>query len=256
MTSSVLRLAALTAIALPASASAGPPVRTIRPDGLELVLLTIVIAGAVTAADAGALVERAWLLPPPLESERPPPGRTVEPELPVDERIRAPFLAAVYGYRIDARDRDLCRPLAELLEHRFLVAMARRPLVRTVEVECVTLRGVDLVLAYTYARTIDASDLPKVMEDVFGQVVKRPPDAAERRDVEVRMSRVDDAVQSDPASLAGEVARAAARPREAGPTPLPERSARPIPVERIRAVARRSFLPERRVVVFLSPFEG
>ena len=216
---------------------------------------TIVIAGAMTAADASGLVDRAWLLPPSLEAEWPRPPPAVEPQLPVDERIRAPVLAAVYGYRIDAADRDLCRPLAELLERRFLAVISRRPLVRTVEVECVTLRGVDLVLAYAHARTLDATDLPKVLEGVFGQVASRAADAAERHDVELRMSRIADALRADPAARANEVAWAAARSRETGPTLLPESSAR-MPVERIRAVARRSFVPQRRVFVFLSPFEG
>ena len=71
----------------------------------------------------------------------------------------------------------------------------------------------------------------------------------------LRMARRADARREDPAALAEAVAAASIVPREGTWAPLAEPPPR-LPAEAIRSLARRAFLPERRVLVFLSPFQG
>lgn len=216
---------------------------------------TVVVAGPIAAADARGLVERAMLLPPALEGER-PRLPAAPPQLPVNERLRAPFIAVVSGYRLEPADRETCRPLAELLEHRLLLELSvEEPLLRSVSVECVTLQGVDFVLAFGYTPSISASDAPTAMRRVFREAGTRPATARERQALERRMSRIDDRILSDPTARADQAASAAATPREGGTTRLPtlDHSLRP---EAIRALARSRFVRDRSVLMVLSPFEG
>jgi len=216
---------------------------------------TLVVSGAVTVEDARALAADAILFPPATRDEWPRPP-VIEPALPVDERIRAPFLAAVHGYRIEASDRTTCPAAAALIEHRLVAALtAREPLVRSVQAACFTLRGVDFLLAFAYAPTLEASDLPDQMHRAF-RSLGQPPTLDERRRMEQRLSRQADWRRDDPAALATFVSNAAEIPRAAGATPLPAAGPVALPVDALRALARRCFVPERRVLIFLSPFEG
>ncbi len=217
---------------------------------------TVVVAGATTAPDARSLLGRAILLPPALDGERP---RVIvaEPQLPVNERIRAPFIAVVVGYRLDASDREACRPLAQLLQHRLLMELwVERPLLRSVTVDCFTLQGADFVLALGYTPTIEATEVPATMQRVFREAATRPATVRERQALEQRMSRIDARIMADPSSRADEAARAAALPREGGTTPLAGAASRSSRADAARELARSRFEPERSVLIVLSPFEG
>jgi predicted Zn-dependent peptidase len=224
--------------------------------GYSTAAITVVLSGAVDAPAARALLSRAALLPPATADEGPLPEQ-LEPRLPVDERIRAPFLAAILGYRVDPGDRDACPAAAELIQARLLLALTvREPLVRAVEVGCFELRGAPFILAIAHARTIEAADLPEQLGRAFRGAAAIPPSAAERRQLELRRSRRADALRDDPLALAEAVADAASSgPRDRAGTRLPG-PAGPLPAEAIRELARRTFVPERRVLVFLSPFQN
>lgn len=216
---------------------------------------TIVVAGATTAEEVRALLRRSLLLPPALEGEG-PRSPTAEPRLPVDERLRAPFIAVVSGYRLEPTDRETCRPLAALLEHRLLMELSvERPLLRSASVSCVMLQGVDFIFALAYTPAIEATEVPDAVRRVFREAGTRPATARERQALERRMSRIYDRILSDPAARADQAASAAATPREGGATQLPslDHSLRP---EAIRALARSRFVRDRSVLMVLSPFEG
>jgi hypothetical protein len=217
---------------------------------------TVVVAGGVGVPEVRALLDGAVLLPPSLETER-PRAVVLDPQLPVNERIRAPFLAVVFGYALEAGDHHACGSLAALVEHRLVVELtADQPVLRSVNVGCVTLRGANFVLAMGHTPTIEATDLPDTIRRVFQRTARQLPTTLERRLLEQRLSRIADRVRADPAALANEVADRAERPRENGLTPLPEEGTRPFPAEVVRALAQRAFVPERRVLILLSPFEG
>jgi predicted Zn-dependent peptidase len=218
---------------------------------------TVVVAGEVDAAAAEALLDRSVRLPPALASERPPPAPTATPTVPIEDRIRAPFLAVVFGYVLESQDRESCEPLAELLERRLLgtlVAGPRRPSLRDVEVSCVDVQGSTSILALGYTRTLDAPDLHQSIQRVFDLTARAPASRAEQKALETRGARRREHIQRDPAALADEVAQAAVHPLRAGATPLPARTEPSFPAERVLRTATQAFVPERRFLVLFSPF--
>jgi hypothetical protein len=217
---------------------------------------TLVLAGAVTVDEARALVDRAVLLPPALPEERLAP-LPVSPALPARSTVRAGYLAATVGYPLRPADRDACEPLAELLELRIMTALClRAPVVREVAVTCNLLRGNPFILATAYGPTIEATDLPARIERFFEDAAARPPDARERRLLQRRRIRRAEQRSLDAVARVDALAREAARPRVDGPTPLVSGEAGPLPGRAMQAAARWAFRPERRVLLFISPFEG
>lgn len=217
---------------------------------------SVVVAGGTTAEQVRSLLARAVLLPPVLEAERPAPA-SAEPILPVNERLRAPFITVALGYRLEEADRSGCRPLAELLERRLsLELILEQPQLDAISVHCLRLQGTDFVLAFGYTPTIDATEVPAAMQRVFREIATRPPTAQERRSIEQRMSRENDRTLADPSSLADHVAHAAAERRTEGGAALGDLGARVFPQAAVRELARKRFLPERKVLIILSPFEG
>ncbi len=219
---------------------------------------TVVAAGAISASDLDALLERAVRLPRGAEGE--PVARTgPSPLLPVNDRIRAPFLAVVLGYALEDEDRDACAPLAALLERRLLLELVApptgQPALRTVQVSCLDLRGVSTLVALGYTRTLDAPDLPESMQRVFDDVARRPATAAERAAADLRLARQWDRVVADPAALADDVTFRAAR-RSAAGTSLPESSHGAFRADVVRRVAGRAFREARRFFILFSPLEG
>lgn len=217
---------------------------------------TLVFTGAVTEASVRALLDRAFLLPPSTPGEQVAP-KVAAPSLPLTEKVRAPFIVAVLGFRLDPADLPACEALASLIELRMLVALRiREQLIHSASVGCYAFRGSDFLLAMAYAPTLEASDLPLTMEEIFRAAAGREPSAQERRLLERRLERLREELIDDPGELADAFGWAAARPREAGRTDLPRLSPRPLPIAAMRATARRAFTPQRRVLLLLSPFEG
>lgn len=217
--------------------------------------MTVVMTGAVTPEQARAIVDESFLLPPALPGEGPEPS-AAEPSLPATLKLRAPFIAAVYGYRLDGVERGTCEVLAALLERRAMEALTlENPVLRAVDAGCYSVRGTEFVLASGYAPSFDASNLSNVLQFVFSSIVRQPPGAAERRAVEQRLARLEAARVEDPGALADAIVDEALRTLPAAATPLPPPAGRVDPAA-LASIAKRAFTPERRVLLLLSPFEG
>lgn len=217
---------------------------------------TVVFAGAVTPESARAIVDRAFLLPPALPSERVPP-RGDEPRLPVDEHLAAGFLAGVHGYRLDAGDRAVCEPLAAQVELRLRLRLEiQEPLLSEVQAVCLDLRGSPFLLAMGFAPNLEATDLPQQLEAVFAEVARGGPTARERPLLAKRLQRKLDRTAWEPPELAGASASEAMRMRDGGTTSFDIfEQPKKLPEREMRATARRAFVPARAVKLFLSPFQ-
>jgi zinc protease len=188
---------------------------------------TVVLAGDVTVETARQLVDLAVLVPPSL------PGEVV-PE-----------------------DHATCRSLAGVIELRLFLALhVREPQLRSISVDCYTLRGTQFLLAFGYAPTLEATDLPEVMERIFREAGTVPPGERERSQLEKRFGRERERALYDPMELADSAAGASAYARSRTGIEVPILVPRRASIEAMRAAVRRSFVPERRVLLQLSPFEG
>jgi zinc protease len=217
---------------------------------------TIVLSGPVTPEAARQLVDRAVLVPPSLPGEAPERSVT-SPPLPVTEKLRAPFIAAVSGYALAPEDRATCSALAAVIELKMFVALyLKEPLLRSISVGCYRLRGTDFLLAFGQAPTLEATELPAVLERIFLEAAFVPPGPQERKHLEKRLGREREQALLLPEALADSAASSAIERRPGGGTEVPLLAPVRIPAEAMRATGRRSFTPERRVLVLLSPFEG
>jgi zinc protease len=217
---------------------------------------TIVLTGDVTVAGARALIERGMLLPPALPDE----ATTWNPEppsLPVTEKLKAPVTVAVTGYLVDPSDREICRAAAEVIELRLVRDLElRKPLLSSVTAKCISLRGTDLLVAFGYSPTSDAEDLPTTLDEAFKGAGATPLTAAERRILEGRDGRSRDRWAGSPPSAANLLANSVARPRAAVATGVEGLAPLRFDPAGLRAFAKRTFAPARRLLVFVSPFEG
>jgi hypothetical protein len=219
---------------------------------------SVISTGAFDAVAVQALLDRAVPIPPGQGRAQPPRAVSASPMLPVNDRIRAPFLAVVLGYALDERDRASCEPLAQLLERRLTAQLvaSEQPVLRSTGVSCVDVQGTLVILALGATRTLDAPDLLESVQSVFDIAARVPASAAEQTALQLRISRERDRVRRDPVALAEEAARAAIhRPSPSGAS-LSSPAARAFPAEGVRRHARRAFVPERRFLILFSPFTG
>jgi predicted Zn-dependent peptidase len=215
---------------------------------------SVVVVGDVTPESARALVQRAVLLPPALETEKVVPRAPV-PSLPRIEKVRAPITAAVMGYQIGPEDRHACHALAELLELRLLMTLrVREPLLSRVEADCVTLRGSTFFLVFAFTRTLDAADLPDRLGRAFAELTERPATFREVSLLAQRAERLQRSLLGDPAGLAERAAVELGQPVAATDLGfLGHHQASPAVVRRF---AQRNFTEDRKVFLYFSPFEG
>ncbi|MFT3914379.1 MAG: insulinase family protein [Anaeromyxobacteraceae bacterium] len=218
--------------------------------------ISVAFTGAVDPERARALVAQAF--PPGPAAGPGPRDATVEAaRLPATRKLRALLLATAVAHRLDPADRDACPALAALVERRLYAELAvRRAIAREASASCVSLRGTPLLVALVNVPSIEAEDLPTRIGRVLEDVAAFPADAAERRDVARRLAREADRAAADPAALAEALAGFAAWPGELLARPLPGAAPRVLEPGALRDVARRTFLPERRATLVLSPFEG
>jgi hypothetical protein len=217
---------------------------------------TVVMTGANTAEAARGLLERAMLLPPALPEER-VSSTPAAPAFPVTERIRATVTAAVTGYLVDPSDREICRSAAEVIELRLLRDLElRKPLLSAVTVGCITLRGTDLLVAFGFSPTSDSVDLPRTLDEAFKGAGATPPAEAERRILVSRDLRRRDRLADSPPETADLLADVAARPRAEGASTVERLAPLRFDAPALRAFAKRTFSPERRLLIFASPYEG
>jgi predicted Zn-dependent peptidase len=215
---------------------------------------TLVLAGAVTPEQARSLVEADMLLPPALPGEA-PPSDAQSPLLPSTEKLWAPFLASTLGYRVEPGDEAACDALAELIELRLMMRLQlREPVVESVQAGCWSLHGTPFLVAFAASPVLLAGDLPDQMERTFREVAARPPTPAERATLEQRRARRADLVAQDPEALSDRVVEALVRGGR-GASPPPVAAPRVLPLEAMQALARRVLVPERKLLVALSPFQ-
>lgn len=214
-------------------------------------LTTIVVTGAIAPAEAIALVDRAYLVPP---VPAPPPSPADPLNLPVEQRVPSFVTATAEGFLLDPADRAVCRELAAVLELRLVLAVREAgPRVPEVFASCARLRGRDLLIGVAYTTTLDAAELPGDMDAVFQGLRRSPPGRDERLRVDRRLARQRERTLADPAELAQALALHAAdfgaRDLErALPGALP-------PPARLREVVERTLVPERRFQLVFAPMD-
>jgi hypothetical protein len=164
----------------------------------------------------------------------------------------------VFGYPVERGDRQVCRSVADLLRLRLLLSLhVREPLVSALQVECLSLRGNDLLLAFASTPTLDDTELPTMLAAAFQELAKRPPTAAERKLLARRGERQAQLLAASGTALADVLAAAAAEPRAEGLTDLELLDAPPsLKPAQVKDLVRRNFREEREVRITFSPFEG
>ncbi|EPX60699.1 putative protease [Cystobacter fuscus DSM 2262] len=218
---------------------------------------SIVITGGVKREEVLGMLERAVRLPPSLPGESPLTPVT-PPVLPIEQSTRASFSLIAYGYHVAPKDKGACARVAALLELRLTRALhVEEPLTLGMQVRCMSLRGNTFLMALAFSESLNANTLPERMQLAFEQLGREPPTAAEEKLMDRHVQRAYAQQVEDDLQRGSELAREVAQPR-AGPLDpallmsLPKR----LPRGAMRDFARRTFLPERQVVVNFSPFSG
>jgi predicted Zn-dependent peptidase len=216
---------------------------------------TVVLVGDVD----DALVQAVTLesrLPPQSTSEGDAPTADA-PSLPVEAKVRAPETLSLFGYAF-AGTAPQCRDTADVLTRRLhrRVVIAE-PIVASVEVLCVSLRGTLFLFAIAHAASYDAAALPSLFGEVFLDFAKRGADARELLSLAKRQRARERLLSSDPEALASALAeRAALRAGDVDATDVSVLFAVPTRAEDMRRAAQKSFIPQNQVLLHLSPFEG
>jgi zinc protease len=217
--------------------------------------MTIVFTGAVDPAQARALVERSFRIPPALAEERVAPAAET-PNLPREQKIQGGVTVTLLGFALDPADRGSCEAIATLAELRLMMQLqVAGPMVPAVSVGCPDLRGTPLILAAVYTTRLDAGDLPALVGNVFAQLARTPPTAGERRVVDLRLAAQARHLAAHPDLLAERLAALVAD--RSDPRPLPARL-HPAPLPGPGALGQtvaRSFTPQRRFLVHVTPTE-
>lgn len=219
--------------------------------------VSLVFSGDVTEQDARAAVDAAYRLPPALPEEKAAP-RFQRADYPILSSTRAPTMLMVFGYPVERGDRQACRSVADLLRLRLLLSLhVREPLVSSLQVECLSLRGNDLLLAFAATPTLEDTELPMMLAAAFQALGRLPPTAAERKLLARRGERRAQLLAASGTGLADVLAAAAAEPRAEGLTDLGLLDAPPsLTPAQVKDFVRRNFHEEREVRITFSPFEG
>lgn len=218
---------------------------------------SLVFSGGVSRDEVLALWERAVRLPPSLPGEY-PAAALVAPLLPIEQATRSPRSFITYGYAVAAEDRGACPRVASVLELRLMRELhIQEPLITGLEVQCLSLRGNTFLMVMALSGSMDASNLPDRLQSAFELLTRKPITAAEEGLVDAHLRRLFAQQADDDAWRGAELARLAAQPRTEALTPV-EPLSPPAPLTRpaLQDFARRTFVPERQVVVNFSPFAG
>ncbi|MCY1076653.1 M16 family metallopeptidase [Archangium lansingense] len=218
---------------------------------------SLVFTGGVGREEVLGLLERAVRLPPSLPGEY-KPAEVVPPLLPIEQNTRAPMSLIAYGYAVDPKDRGPCLRVAALLEMRLRRELhVKEPITTGLEVQCMSLRGNTFLMVLAFSASLDASNLPDLLQESFELLARKPMTAAEEKLLEQHLQRLRQQQVDDDAWRGTELARQVAQPRSEVLTPV-ELLAPPAPLPRkaVQDFARRTFVPDRQVVVNFSPFAG
>ncbi len=218
---------------------------------------SLVFTGGVGREEVLALLERAVRLPPSLPGEY-RPAEIVPPLLPIEQSTQAPFILVASGYSVEPKDRVQCPRVAAVLEMRLTRELhIEEPVALGLEVQCMSLRGNTFLMALASSSSVDSSNLPDLLQEAFALLAKKPITAAEEKLVDQHLQRVLAQQVDDDLWRGMELARQVAQPRTEPLTPV-ELLAPPAPLTRkaVQDFARRTFVPERQVVMTFSPFAG
>ncbi|MFP2923735.1 M16 family metallopeptidase [Pyxidicoccus sp. 3LG] len=219
---------------------------------------SIVVTGGVAREQVLELLERAVLLPPSLPGEY-TPTPVAPPLLPIQQTTRAMISLIAYGYAVAPKDQGACPRAAALLQLRLLRSLhIEEPMVMGMQVQCLSLRGNTFLLALAFSASLHASTLPDRMQQAFAGLANQPATAAEEKRVDLRMKRERAQLAEDDLRRGTELAHAVAQPHAGTLNPallLVDPPSR-IPRRAVQDFARRTFDPERHVVVNFSPFAG
>jgi predicted Zn-dependent peptidase len=218
---------------------------------------SIVFTGGVGREEVLGLLDRAVRLPPSLPSEH-RSSEIVPPLLPIEQSTRAPFILVASGYAVEPKDRGQCPRVAAVLELRLTRELhIEEPITLGLEVQCMSLRGNTFLMVLASSSSMDASNLPDLLQEAFALLAKKPITAAEEKLVDQHLQRLLAQQVDDDSRRGMELARQVAQPRTEPLTPV-ELLVPPAPLPRkaVQDFARRTFVPERQVVVNFSPFAG
>jgi zinc protease len=218
---------------------------------------SLVFSGGVSRDEVLSLLERAVRLPPSLPSERFAP-KGVAPLLPIEQATRSPRSFITYGYAVEDKDRGACPRVAAVLELRLTRELhIEEPITTGLEVQCLSLRGNTFLMVVALSGSSDASNLPDRLQGAFELLTRKPITAAEEALVDTHLRRLSRQQADDDAWRGAELARLAAQPHTEALTPVePLNLPAPLPRPAVQDFARRTFVPERQVVVNFSPFAG
>ena len=219
--------------------------------------VTAVFAGAISSEQAVALLDHNMRLPPALPEDRPAVPKLDPPNLPISEKQHGPVHFAAIGYRLDRGRRQLCDAFARIASGRMAVAVGRSRKAPWLEVQCLSLRGHDFLVASSPARAPDGYAFPDAVESAFKAAAKSPPKPREWSRIQEGAEHALELLAEDPASLADALASAASAARPPGSTARTEVSAvffRPsLSWAQVKDLAKRSFREDRMFQMYLSP---
>ena len=220
---------------------------------------SLVFTGGVGREEVLGLLERAVRLPPSLPGEY-KHDEVVPPLLPIEQNTRAPMSLIAYGYAVEPKDRGPCLRVAAVLEMRLRRELhVEEPITTGLEVQCMSLRGNTFLMVLAFSVSLDASNLPDRLQEAFELLARKPMTAAEEKLVEQHLQRQLQQQADDDAWRGTELARQVAQPRSRSEALTPvELLAPPSALSRkaVQDFSRRTFVPDRQVVVNFSPFAG
>lgn len=216
----------------------------------------VVVAGAVELDVARRVIERAVRWPP----VRQPDWQLIggDPNVPAEAKRRADKSATALGYHLGPVDPGTCDAVARVVEARALAAVRWTDLLVTdLSVHCVDARGHPFLAAFATGRTDSGGQLPTQLARAVERQAGRPLRRAERALVKTRKASELALLQADPARLATIVGRRALTATQGVREHVAAYWESPaLPKKRLQKLMREALVPERRVTVTLSPFEG
>jgi hypothetical protein len=218
--------------------------------------VTAIFAGAISAAQARAVMDQSMRLPPAIPEDRPSPAKLDPPSLPLTEKQAGPVHFAALGYRLDKGRRAACEAFARVADVRVAVAVGRSRKAPWMEVRCLSLRGQDFLVASSPARSPDPYAFPDAVEKAFRAAAGPPPRPREWIRIQQGAERALELLAEDPPALADALAA------EAGVGRAPGSSLTDVsPVffqpqlawAQVKDLAKRSFREDRMFQLYLAP---
>ena len=218
---------------------------------------TFLVVGDVSKAHVEQLLAEHVHWPPQPDVEAPRLA-AMDLNVPVSQSVPGPLTGVIFGYHVPDLDDLSCEALSRLLELRLTSQIiAEDALASRVTVSCTSMRGHRLLLATTISGSFQGALLPDLLDQTFQSAASSPTSGKEAALIRRREEAQLRAAWADPGALANRLHVALLR----GPGPARTatlqamlRATRPSPGALQRA-AQDAFMPDRRILVHLTPFE-